>query len=407
MDCHKLIRLGFLRKVYGILTVQLMATAFVCYLAMKLTGQYVGSYETLSLGSFIVSSRAFYWFIFVTSFALLIALLCFKNIYPVNYLLLSGWTLAISCSVASACVVALCDPMVVTQQQQLLPLSLAVKGGAGNIALFENSVYCAVGTEVEQHGTNAVLMAVGITTTLFLGLTAFTFQSKWDFSFLGAGLASLLWILIFWGICMALFGSTSEARYWYRYTTRSVHFLLTGLRFGASQLGRGSYLLALHHLRYMEGYCIAISTCRPSNDSDRITQISAIYGPDDYILGAIDLYLVRCCSFFRIIWLICKHGFTEARISAGHHQPLHLHPAPAVGAALSGATWQGPARVVEHQAPFGWCEARERQDRVDSARSADWPYGFGAAGWIVLHAQRRDSGAAERRYAPKTGADRH
>ena len=216
MDCHKIIRLGFLRKVYGILSIQLLATAFVCFIAMKLTGPFVGSYETLSLGSFIVSSRAFYWFIFIVSIVLLLALLCFKNVYPVNYGLLGGWTLSISFSVATACVVALCDPMVVTQNQQLLPLSIAVQGTPGNLKLYQDSYYCAVGTPVEQAGSNAVLMAAAITASLFIALTAFTFQSKWDFSFLGAGLAASLWILIFWAIGMRWFGSSSEMRYWYR-----------------------------------------------------------------------------------------------------------------------------------------------------------------------------------------------
>ena len=217
IDCAKIIRLGFLRKVYGILSIQLLTTALVCTCAMKMTGQYVGAYETLSMGSFIVSSRAFYWFIFVISFVLLIALLCYKNTYPVNYCLLGSWTLSISFSVATACVVVLCDPMVVTGQQEIIPLSLAKDGPAGSLALFQNSVYCAVGTASEKSGTNSVLLAVAITAAIFVTLTAFTFQSKWDFSFLGAGLGASLWILILWGIGMSLFGGGfGEMRYWYR-----------------------------------------------------------------------------------------------------------------------------------------------------------------------------------------------
>jgi FtsH-binding integral membrane protein len=233
---------------------------------MTMTGQYVGTYETLSLGSFIVSSRAFYWFIFVASFVLLFALLCFKSIYPVNYFLLAGWTLAISCSVASACVIVLCDPMVVNQklQQEPIPLSIALKT-PGSLQLYQNSNYCAVGTDFQKHGTNSVLMALGITTSLFLGLTAFTLQSKWDFSFLGAGLSSVLWILLFWGICMSLFGSSSELRYLYSLA--------------------GAIIFSLY---------IVFDTWK----------ISQVYGPDDYILGAIDLYLDIINLFLFILRLL-------------------------------------------------------------------------------------------------------
>lgn len=201
------------------MSIQLLLTAFVCFVAMKMTGQYVGSYATLSLGSFIVSSRAFYWFIFIVSIILLVALLCFKNVYPVNYALLGGWTLSLSFSVATACVVVLCDPMVVTQNQEFAPLSIAQQEPtAGSLKLYQDSFYCAVGTSVEKSGSNAVLIAMTVTASLFLALTAFTLQSKWDFSFLGAGLGAALWILIFWGFGMALFGSSGDLRYYYRCT---------------------------------------------------------------------------------------------------------------------------------------------------------------------------------------------
>jgi FtsH-binding integral membrane protein len=217
---------------------------------MKMTGQYVGTYETLSMGSFIVSSRAFYIFIFIISFVLLIALLCFKNTYPVNYCLLGAWTLSISFSVATACVVVLCDPMVVTGRQEILPFSLAKDGTPGGLTLFQGSVYCAVGTASEKSGTNSVLLAVAITTAIFLSLTVFTFQSKWDFSFLGAGLGASLWILILWGIGMSLFGGgLGEMRYWYRCAV--VCWLLTGPELKSlahRQLVRGYYLLSVHHL---------------------------------------------------------------------------------------------------------------------------------------------------------------
>ena len=215
MDCEKVVRLGFIRKVYGILSMQLLATSFVCCLAMTMTGEYVGSFPILSLGSFIVASTAFHWIVFVFTIVVLIALFCYRHSYPINYILLTVWTIAISFSVASACVVVLCDPMVQQRNGVVLPLSYSNASDSGT-QLYRGSVLCAVGTARAQSGTNNVLMAVGITASIFLGLTAFTFQSRWDFSYLGAGLGTTLWILIIWGICMSIFGGGELMRYLYR-----------------------------------------------------------------------------------------------------------------------------------------------------------------------------------------------
>ena len=182
---------------------------------MTLTGEYVGGFPTLSFGSFIVSSTAFYWTTFALTFALLIALLCFKDRYPINYILLSAWTITMAFTVASACVVVLCDPMVQQGNAALLPLSNA-NAKDGSWQLYKGTIFCVVGTESFNSGTNSVLMALGITAGLFLGLTTFTFQSRWDFSYLGAGLGAALWILIIWGICISIFGGGGLARYLYR-----------------------------------------------------------------------------------------------------------------------------------------------------------------------------------------------
>lgn len=51
-----------------------------------------------------------------------------------------------------------------------------------------------------------VLEAVAITASVFIVLTIFTLQSKWDFSFMGAGLGMCLWIMILWGFFGMNFG---------------------------------------------------------------------------------------------------------------------------------------------------------------------------------------------------------
>jgi FtsH-binding integral membrane protein len=213
LDCDKVIRLGFLRKVYGILTFQLLVTVAVCAMSMLLTSdQAVGKYQVLSLGSFIVSSQPFYWTIFILTFGILFALMCFKDAYPINYILLTVWTAAISFSVASACVVVLCDPMVEVSGGTVSPASLAPQHGR----LYHGVLMCAYGTEQYTLGANTVLLALGITAGVFVGLTIFTLQSKWDFSFLGAGLYACLWLLILWGLGMQLFGGGSRVQYLYR-----------------------------------------------------------------------------------------------------------------------------------------------------------------------------------------------
>ena len=48
---------------------------------------------------------------------------------------------------------------------------------------------------------------------MFAGLTLFAWQSKIDFSFLGAGLGAGLWLLLLWGLFGALFGGGGGAMY--------------------------------------------------------------------------------------------------------------------------------------------------------------------------------------------------
>ena len=58
----------------------------------------------------------------------------------------------------------------------------------------------------EAGAGDLVLEAVAITASVFVILTIYTMQSKWDFSFLGAGLGMGLWIMILWGFFAMIFG---------------------------------------------------------------------------------------------------------------------------------------------------------------------------------------------------------
>ena len=63
----------------------------------------------------------------------------------------------------------------------------------------------AIGTVVTFYDSTIVLEALLITVGLFLGLTLFTLQSKWDFSGMGPFLFGGLWALILAGLVMLFF----------------------------------------------------------------------------------------------------------------------------------------------------------------------------------------------------------
>jgi FtsH-binding integral membrane protein len=213
-----MIRHGFIRKVYGILTIQLLATVLICTLAMVMTSDtLISGFKVLSFGSFVVNSSGLQMGIYISSMIILFMLLCLKNTYPANYILLSIWTVALAFTVATACVSTVCDPMVTTSDGKVLPLSMA----KGKVQLYDSYRSCAAETEQYHYGMVTVLMALGITASLFLGLTIFTFQSKWNFSFLGAGLAGSLWILLIWGFVMMFFGGGPQLQYLYRWVQAS------------------------------------------------------------------------------------------------------------------------------------------------------------------------------------------
>lgn len=156
------VRMRFIRKVYGILAVQMLLTAAVCtwMIVHKPTQIYVLTHI---------------WPVYTSiglSIVLLIALLCFKHHRPHNMVLLGAFTFVEAFLVGTV-----------------------------------TTAYCASGYK------GVVLEAVFLTCAVFVGLTVFTFQSKIDFSFLGAGLSMGLGVLIIWGFLSLIFGF--NAGYYY------------------------------------------------------------------------------------------------------------------------------------------------------------------------------------------------
>mmetsp|Transcript_17872 Transcript_17872/g.38623 ORF Transcript_17872/g.38623 Transcript_17872/m.38623 type:complete len:301 (+) Transcript_17872:58-960(+) len=145
----------FIRKVYTILAVQLLVTGVISTFMIlhAPTQNYV-----LTHGWPVSLSM-------VASIILIVALMCMKDKHPQNMYLLGAFTIVESFLVGTV-----------------------------------TTAYCAAG----QRGI--VLEAVFLTGAIFLGLTLFTFQSKIDFSFLGAALSMGLGALILWGLFGIIFG---------------------------------------------------------------------------------------------------------------------------------------------------------------------------------------------------------
>lgn len=201
-DAQAEIRRGFITKVYGILSIQMVLSVGMAVLFM---------FEP-NAHAFVLSSPGLFQATALLPLGVLVALICNKNNYPLNMYLLSLFTLLESYSVGTIC-------------------ALYQEAGQGAI----------------------VLQAFVLTATIFCSLTAYAFFSKKDFSFLGAGLSSALWMLIIWSLMNAFFPAT----------------------FGFS---RGIFALFGAGL-----FCLYILY--------DTSMIMRRLGPDDYIMAAVDLYL--------------------------------------------------------------------------------------------------------------------
>ncbi|XP_008146980.2 protein lifeguard 4 isoform X1 [Eptesicus fuscus] len=146
------IRMAFLRKVYTILSLQVLLTT--------VTSAFFLYFE--SIRTFVHESPALILVFAIGSLGSIFALILHRHKHPLNLYLLFGFTLLEALTVA--CVVTFYD------------------------------VYI-------------ILQAFVLTTAVFLGLTMYTLQSKKDFSKFGAGLFAVLWILCLSGILRLFFYS--------------------------------------------------------------------------------------------------------------------------------------------------------------------------------------------------------
>ncbi len=140
-------RLGFIRKVYGILSIQLVMTTLLSALSF-----------IPSVKGFLLTHIGLFYLVVILSICLAIPLICCQNIarkVPTNYILLFSWTLCESYMVATCC--ALFDPKI-------------------------------------------VIAAAAITSAIVISLTVYACTTKTDFTFSGGILFVCCTLLILLGI---------------------------------------------------------------------------------------------------------------------------------------------------------------------------------------------------------------
>jgi len=206
-------RKGFMRRVYGVVTMQVLLTVLVSAVGMFATGVRV----------FLVQHATFMQlFSLIPSLVLLFCLFRYKDSYPTNFSLLFAYTLTTSLSIATVCAVY-------------------AAGGLGRV----------------------VLSACSLTLVIFVLLSIFTLQSKIDFSILASALFTCLFILLAWSFANIIFGWHDSFLY-------------------------GSFGALVFSL------FIIFDTYR----------LSSLYGVDDYIVAAVELYLDIVNLFLHILMLL-------------------------------------------------------------------------------------------------------
>lgn len=154
-SCELPIRQMFLRKVYALLTMQIMATLVVGYIIKLSPG--VQNWCLNNMWLFVVSMLG--------SIGLMIATYFKARSYPINLVLLGAFTLCEAYTLGVAC------------------------------ALVESDI---------------LVQAILITLLVFIGLTAFAFQTKYDFASWQGVLGMGLWALICWGFVMMFIPGQSK-----------------------------------------------------------------------------------------------------------------------------------------------------------------------------------------------------
>lgn len=201
---------GFLKKIYSLLSLQLVFTWSMSYLFYK--NKDISNFVLSNPGALVTASLGTFLFLFLSW--------CYGKKYPANYLILSGFTI--------------CESYLVSY-----------------ICLFYQPI--------------SVLLAWGLTATIFVSLSLYVIVTGKDFSFLGAGLFAGLTILILGGFIQIIWLPNDQV-----------------LNTSMSCLGA---LIATGYILY--------------DTSNIINRLD----PDDYIYACMSLYIDIIMLFIRILEL--------------------------------------------------------------------------------------------------------
>jgi len=158
----KAVRMGFIRKVYAILSAQLAVTLAI-----------IGVFMIPSVQKFSAANPWLYILALVVAFVVMFTLICpccpddMRRKTPGNFILLGVFTLA------------------------------------------EGFM---IGTLASHFNISEVMIAVGVTSAVVLALTIFAFQTKVDFTVIGGALFAVLIVFILCGLIATFFPSTRTIR---------------------------------------------------------------------------------------------------------------------------------------------------------------------------------------------------
>ena len=138
------IKIGFIKKIYILLSIQLSITWTMS----------LGFYMNKAVHNFVLHSPGMIVVTTLGTFLTLFLSWCYGKSYPINYIILLLFTLCESYSVSYICL---------------------------------------------YYQPTSILLAWGLTASIFIILSAYVMYTGKDFSFMGAGLFACLWILIIGG----------------------------------------------------------------------------------------------------------------------------------------------------------------------------------------------------------------
>lgn len=147
------VRNGFIRKVFGILSIQLALTVLIALPIVLIP----------SVETFLLANR---WIVILAlglTFGFMMAMVCIPDAmrkYPLNYILLFSFTI--------------CEGVL-------------------------------VGVISASYAKDIVMIAAGLTVGITIGLTFFAMQTKWDFTMMGGILVSILVTLVIGSFIMIFF----------------------------------------------------------------------------------------------------------------------------------------------------------------------------------------------------------